>query len=69
MPSLKQTLADLHVRHTREILEALAGASHQDLQDVLAEYRGSRSAKSPTVPRIFGRRSASPARTWARRSP
>ena len=42
MSSLKQTLADLNARHTREILDALAGASMQDLQDVVAGVRGER---------------------------
>ncbi len=42
MASLKTILADLQARHTREILDALAGASIQDLQDVAASLRAGR---------------------------
>jgi hypothetical protein len=39
MRTLKQLIDEINARHTREILDALAGASVQDLQDVLAELR------------------------------
>ena len=48
MPSLKQTLVELQARHTREILDVLAGASIQDFQDVVAGVRGERQgSRSP----------------------
>jgi hypothetical protein len=61
MPSLKQTLADLHARHTREILDVLAGASIQDFQDVVAGPRGEPSGSK--APRASSRSSKAPATT------
>ena len=50
MPSLKETLAELQARHTREILDVLAGASIQDFQDVVARPRAEPwASKAPRV--------------------
>jgi hypothetical protein len=48
MASLQKILADLHARHTREILDVLAGASIQDLQDVVAGVRSGRRGSKGT---------------------
>jgi hypothetical protein len=59
MPSLKQTLAELHARHTREILDVLASASIQDFQDVVAGTRAERrGSQSPRALPKSGRSSA-----------
>ena len=44
MASLQKTLADLHARHAREILEALAKASVRELQDAVASLRSPQRA-------------------------
>ena len=52
MPSLKEIIAEINARHTQEIIEALAGASFQDLQDVVGGLRGKPGGpKTPREPR------------------
>jgi hypothetical protein len=52
MSSLKKILADLHARHSQEILDVLAGASLKDLQAVVGRHRsgGSQPSKTPRAP-------------------
>jgi hypothetical protein len=60
MPSLKQTLAELQARHTREILDVLAGASIQDFQDVVAGPRAERGSKAPRASSRSSKATATP---------